>query len=119
MSNYISLHAKYYKTQDYKHIFEHDFRISNVTYKLQNSSYKNFSHEFANFEDLNSQKSQILAKKNTKSQAKENTIVEFVCALSNEQTKKILAEKNGYEKLENALKLTRDKYTEKTNRKTA
>ena len=88
MSNYISLHAKYYKTQDYKHIFEHDFRISNVTYKLQNSSYKNFSHEFANFEDLNSQKSQILAKKNTKSQAKENTIVEFVCALSNEQTKK-------------------------------
>ena len=113
MSNYVSLHAKYYKNNDFQKIYEHDFRISNVTYKLQNSSYKNFSHEFANFEDLSSQKAKILAKKNTKSQAKENTIVEFVCALSNEQTKKILAEKNGYEKLENALKSTMEEISKK------
>ena len=66
MSNYISLHAKYYKTQDYKHIFEHDFRITPVTYKLQNSNYKNFNFEFANFDDLSSQKTQILAKKKHK-----------------------------------------------------
>lgn len=106
MSNYISLHAKYYKNTDFKHIFEHDFRLSNVTYKFQNSSYKNFSHEFSNFEDLSSQKAQILAKKNTKAQGKENTIVEFVAALGNEQTKKILSQKDGYEKLNNALKMT-------------
>ena len=113
MSNYISLHAKYYKTQDYKHIFEHDFRISNVTYKLQNSSYKNFSHEFANFEDLSSQKAKILAKKNTKAQGKENTIVEFVAALGREETEKILSQKDGYEKLQNALKMTMENISKK------
>ena len=113
MSNYISLNAKYYKNADYKHIYEHDFRLSNVTYKLQNSNYKNFNYEFASFENLSSQKAQILAKKGTKEQSKENTIIEFVCALSREQTEKILAEKDGYKKLENALKTTMEKISER------
>lgn len=113
MSNYISLNAKYYKNADYKHIHEHDFRISNVTYKLQNSSYKNFNYEFTTFEDLSSQKAKILAQKGTKEQGKENTILEFVCALSLEQTKKILAEKDGYIKLQNALKLTMENISKK------
>lgn len=113
MSNYISLHAKYYKSNDYKHIYEHDFRISNVTYKLQYSNYKNFNYEFEKFEDLSSQKAHILAKKNTKAQAKENTIVEFVCALSREETEKILKEKDGYEKLNNALKMTMEEISKR------
>ena len=113
MSNYISLNAKYYKNADYKHIFEHDFRITPVTYKLQNTQYKNFSHEFEKFEDLSSKKAQILARKGTKEQGKENTIVEFVCSLSREQTEKILKEKDGYEKLNNALKMTMQEISKK------
>lgn len=61
--NYISLNAKYYKTQDYKHIYEHDFRVSNVTYKLKSTNYKNFEFEFAKFEDLHTTKAQIMLKK--------------------------------------------------------
>lgn len=113
MSNYISLHAKYYKNDDFKKIFEHDFRLSNVTYKLKSSSYQNFNYEFEKFEDLSNRKAQILKRKNTKAQGKENTIVEFVAALGKEETEKILKEKNGYEKLQNALKLTMTKISEK------
>lgn len=113
MSNYISLHAKYYKNTDYKKIFEHDFRVSHVTYKLKSTNYKNFNYEFEKFDDLSNRKAQILKRKNTKEQGKENTIVEFVCALGREETEKILAQKNGYEKLQNALKLTMTKISER------
>lgn len=113
MSNYISLNAKYYKNADYKHIYEHDFRLSNVTYKLENTNYKNFNFEFKKFEDLSSQKAEILAKKGTKEQGKENTIVEFVVALGREQTEQILKEKDGYEKLNNALKSTMEEISKK------
>lgn len=111
--NYISLNAKYYKTTDFKHIYEHDMRHSNVTYKLHNTQYKNFSFEFEKFEDLSNKKAQILAKKHKIEQQKENTVVEFVAALSREQTEKILKEKNGYEKLENALKSTMQEISKK------
>lgn len=57
--NYISLNAKYYKTQDYKHIYDHDFRLSPVSYKLKSTSYKNFSFEFEKFENLHTTKAQI------------------------------------------------------------
>jgi len=113
MSNYISLHAKYYKNTDYKKIFEHDFRVSHVTYKLKSTNYKNFNYEFEKFDDLSNRKAQILKRKNTKEQGKENTLVEFVCALGREETEKILAQKNGYEKLQNALKLTMEKISER------
>jgi len=106
MSNYISLNAKYYKAQDYKHIYDHDFRLSNVTYKLPSTNYKNFEFEFAKFEDLHTTKAQIMQKQGTNLRSNENSIVEFVCALSREQTEKILKQENGYQKLENALKMT-------------
>lgn len=111
--NYISLNAKYYKTLDYQHIYEHDFRMSNVTYKLKSTNYKNFSFEFAKFEDLHTSKAQIMKRKGTNLRENENSIVEFVAALSREQTEKILAEKNGYEKLQSALKMTMEKISER------
>lgn len=113
MSNYISLNAKYYKAQDYKHIHEHDLRHSNVTYKLKDTKYKNFEVEFAKFEDLHTTKAQIMQKQGTNLRSNENSIVEFVAALSREQTEKILKEKDGYQKLENALKMTMEKISEK------
>ena len=61
--NYVSLNAKYFKTSDYAHIYQHDMRHSNVTYKLENTNYKNFEFEFAKFEDLHSKKAQIMLKK--------------------------------------------------------
>ncbi|WNY99487.1 hypothetical protein SUSP_001905 [Sulfurospirillum sp. 'SP'] len=111
--NYISLNAKYYKTQDFKHIYEHDFRVSNVTYKLENTQYKNFEHEFEKFEDLHSKKAQIMLKKGTNLRSNENSVVEFVAALSREQTEQILKEKDGYEKLNNALKSTMEEISKK------
>lgn len=113
MANYIALNAKYYKNDDYKKIYEHDFRKSNVTYILKDSKYKNFSFEFEKFEDLKQKKQDVLKRKNTKEQAKENTLIEFVCALSNEETKKILQQENGEEKLKNALKLTMEEISKK------
>lgn len=106
MSNYISLNAKYYKTKDYQHIYDHDLRHSNVTYKLQSTNYKNFEFEFAKFEDLHTTKAQIMLKKGTNLRSNENSIVEFVAALSRQQTEKILSQKDGYQKLQNALKMT-------------
>lgn len=111
--NYISLNAKYYKTSDYAHIYEHDFRVSNVTYRLENTQYKNFEYEFEKFEDLHSKKAQIMLKRGTNLRSNENSVVEFVVALSREQTENILAEKNGYEKLENALKSTMENISKK------
>lgn len=113
MSNYISLNAKYYKAQDYKHIYDHDLRHSNVTYKLQSTNYKNFEFEFAKFEDLHTTKAQIMQKKGTNLRSNENSIVEFVAALSREETEKILKQENGYQKLENALKMTMEKISER------
>lgn len=111
--NYISLNAKYYKTSDYAHIYDHDMRHSNVTYKLENTQYKNFEFEFAKFEDLHTTKAQIMQRKGTNLRSNENSVVEFVCALSLEQTKKVLSQKDGYEKLNSALKSTMQKISEK------
>ena len=41
------------------------------------------------------QKEKVLKKKGTKEQSKENTLIEFVCALSREETQKILNQKDG------------------------
>lgn len=113
MSNYISLNAKYYKAADYKHIHDHDLRHSNVSYKLQDTKYKNFEFEFEKFEDLHTKKAQIMQKKGTNLRSNENSVVEFVCALGREETQKILKEKDGYEKLQNALKMTMEKISER------
>ncbi|NCD01286.1 hypothetical protein EOL94_04300 [bacterium] len=113
MSNYISLNAKYYKNTDYKHIYEHDMRHSNVTYKLEKTQYKNFNYEFATFEDLHTTKAQIMLKQGTNLRSNENSVVEFVAALSREQTEKLLKEKDGYQKLENALKMTMQEISKK------
>lgn len=104
MSNYISLNAKYYKNDDFKKIYEHDFRKSDVTYLLKDTQYKNVNFEFDTFENLKAKKAQILAQKGKREQAKENTLIEFVCALSREETEKLLKSKDGYFKLEQALK---------------
>ena len=113
MSNYISLNAKYYKTTDFKHIYDHDMRHSNVTYKLENTQYKNFEFEFAKFENLHTTKSQIMKRKGTNLRSNENSVVEFVAALSLEQTKKVLSQRDGYEKLNNALKMTMENISKK------
>ena len=113
MANYIALNAKYYKNDDYKKIMDHDFRLSKVDYLLKDSKYKNFAIEFEKFEDVKQKKEKVLKKKGTKEQSKENTLIEFVCALSNEETKKILNEKDGQLKLQNALKLTMEEISKK------
>lgn len=104
MSNYISLNAKYYKNDEFKKIYEHDFRKSDVTYLLKDTQYKNVNFEFDTFENLKAKKAHILAQKGKREQSKENTLIEFVCALSREETEKLLKSKDGYSKLEQALK---------------
>lgn len=64
----------------------------------------NVNFEFDTFENLKAKKAQILAQKGKREQAKENTLIEFVCALSREETEKLLKSKDGYLKLEEALK---------------
>lgn len=105
-TNYVSVHAKYYKTSHYKRMVNHNTRKVPPKYVL-NTGYENRDFNFdKSFDDLLQDKEQVLKRKNTASKKDENTIVEFVCALSIEETKKILSQKDGYEKLCQGFKLT-------------